>query len=371
MVLFRNTIALYCVLATAVASHASDFSYQQTTQITGGSMLQMMKMAGAFSSQARKAGEPISTTVYLQGNRKATVSQDSIDIVDLDKETVTHVDLLKHTWYSLTFAEMKARMEAARAKAEKAEKKQAPAPAADTSNPNNVQASFDVKVRNTGAHKGISGLDTTESIMTMTMTATATDKDTKNQQSGSLGITNDMWMTPEIPGYAQIRDFDRRYAEKMASVMGIGTGPDFASLMMAHPGATDAMAKMAVEMQKLHGIPVMQIMRMGPTADGKPIPAASEAPLPPSQPAPSGGDMAKQAFVNSLPFGFGHKKKDQDQSANQNQNAGANGSAPNGTAAILMETQITSSNFSSAPIEGSHFEVPPGMKQITAPEGAL
>ncbi len=361
---FRNTIALYCVLATAVGTRAADFSYQQTTQVTGGSMLQMMKMAGAFSSQARKMGEPLSTTVYLQSNRKATVSQDSIELIDLDKEAVTHVDLLKHTYYTLTFAEMRARMEAARAKAAKAEKKQAPAP--DTSNPNNVQASFDVKVRNTGAHRAMSGLDTSESILTMTMTATATDKDTKTQQSGAIGITNDMWMTPEIPGYAQLRDFDRRYAEKMALAMGIGSGQDLSGLLMTHPGATEAMGKMAVEMQKLHGVPVMQIMRMGPTADGKPIPAASEAPLPPPTPAPSGGDMAKQAFVNSLPFGFGHKKKDQDQPANQP--AGANGSAQSGVAAILMETQITSSNFSAAPIDGSHFEVPPGTKQVTAPE---
>ena len=67
MVRLRNTIALFCALATAVVSFAADFSYQQTTQITGGSMLQMMKMAGTFSSQARKAGEPITTTVYLAG----------------------------------------------------------------------------------------------------------------------------------------------------------------------------------------------------------------------------------------------------------------------------------------------------------------
>ncbi|MGA8670084.1 MAG: hypothetical protein WB679_09425 [Terracidiphilus sp.] len=359
----RSSIALSCVLSTAAAALAADFSNQETTQVTGGSMLQMMKMAGAFSSQARKAGEPISTTVYLQENRKATVAQDSIEIIDLDKEAVTHVDLLKHTWYTLTFAEMRARMEAARAKAEKAEKKQAPAPQDSSNANNNVQASFDVKVRNTGAHKAVSGLDTSESIMTMTMTAT----DTSTQQSGAIGITNDMWMTPEVAGYDQLRDFDRRYAEKMASVMGIGAGQDFTGMLMAHPGATEAMGKMAVEMQKLHGIPVMQITRMGPTADGKPIPAASEAPLPPPAPSPSGGDLAKQAFANSLPFGFGHKKKDQDQ------NAGSNGAQPagaqSGVAAILMETQITSSNFSSAHIDGSHFEVPAGMKEITAPDG--
>jgi hypothetical protein len=355
-------MALCCALATAAAAFGADFTYQQTTQFTGGSMLQMMKMAGAFSSQARKAGEPIVTTVYLQGNRKATVGQDSIEIVDLDKEAVTHVDLLKHTYYTMTFAEMKARMEAARAKAEKQAAKQEKQPAQDTSN-QNMQASFDVKVRNTGAHKTLSGLDTNESILTMTMTAT----DKQSQQSGAIGITNDMWMTPEIPGYGALRDFDKRYAEKLALVMGIG-GQDLSRMLVANPGATEAMGKMAVEMQKLHGVPVMQVMRMGPTADGKPIPAASEAPLPPPAPAPSGGDMAKSALMNSLPFGFGHKKKDQDPPPNQNANSNGTQS---GVAAILMETQITSSNFSSAPVDPSHLDVPAGVKQISAPEGAF
>lgn len=360
MVRLRNSIALYCVLATGAAASAADFTYQQTTQITGGSMLQMMKMAGAFSTQARKAGDPIVSTVYLQGNREARVSQDAIEIIDLDKEAVTHIDLLKHTYYTMTFAEMRARMEAARAKAEKqAEKHQ---PAQDASNPN-VQASFDVKVRNTGAHKTVSGLDTSESILTMTMTAT----DTKSQQSGAIGITNDMWMTPEVPGYEQVRDFDRRYAEKLAEVMGVG-GMDMSRMLLANPGAGAAMGKMAVEMQKLHGIPVMQITRMGPTPGGKPIPAASEAPLPASQ-SPSGGDVAKSALMNSLPFGFGHKKS-QDQNANQNAGGGQAG-AQGGVGAILMESQTTMSGFSSLPIDASHFEVPAGIKQISAPEGAV
>ncbi len=68
----------------------ADYTYQETTQITGGSMMSMMKMAGAFSSQARKAGEPVVSTVYIKDNRMAKVSTDSIEIIDLDKETITH-----------------------------------------------------------------------------------------------------------------------------------------------------------------------------------------------------------------------------------------------------------------------------------------
>jgi len=112
----------------------------------------------------------------------------------------------------------------------------------------------------------------------------------------------------------------------------------------------------------------MQVMRMGTTTDGKPLPAASEAPLPPdSSPAmPSGGDVAKQsaasALTSHLPFGgFGKKKQDDPPPANQNSKT------PPPTSAVLMESQTTSSNFSSAPIDPSHFDVPAGYKLIQTP----
>src|SRR5581483_7018138 len=111
------------------------------------------------------------------------------------------------------------------------------------------------------------------------------------------------------------------------------------------------------------------IMRMGTTVNGQPLPAASEAPLPPdSSPAmPSAGDVAKQSaasmLTSKLPFGgFGRKKKQDDQPP-ANQNANQQGTASQPTAAILMESQTTVSSFSSAPVDDGHFEVPAGFKQ--------
>jgi hypothetical protein len=112
----------------------------------------------------------------------------------------------------------------------------------------------------------------------------------------------------------------------------------------------------------------MQIMRMGASTDGKPLPAASEAPLPagPSVNMPSAGDVAKQSaasmITSRIPFGFG-KKKQQD-TPPPDQNANQNGNAPPPTSSVLMESQITTSNFSSDPVDPSHFEVPAGYKQI-------
>ena len=377
MRLFRSRTSVIAAVAFGVGTLSAsallfaDYTYQQTTQITGGSIVHMMKMVGAFSSQARKASDPVVSTVYLKDNRMATVSSDSIEIIDLDKETITHIDNIKKTYSVVTFEQMKQQFEKAR---QEMEKKQAehPAAAAPASNPNpnpDVKISFDVKVRKTGAEKQVSGLTGKEAILTMTMKAT----DQKSQQSGAMAITNDMWMVPEIPGYEQVREFQKRFAEKMA-VVTAGLGMDLTQMLAQNPGATDALANMGEEMRKLDGVPVMQVMRMGSTANGQPLPAASEAPLPPDQsPAmPSAGDVAKQSAASILTShlggmgGFGRKKKQDpppaDQTASQNGDQSGNTAQP--TAAILMESQTTVSSFSSAPVDASHFEVPAGFKQI-------
>ena len=363
---FRNIAVLSVALSLSTAMWA-DFSYQQSTQVTGGSLLQMVKSLGAFSSSARKMGDPQLSTIYLKGNRMATVTAESIVIYDLDKETVTHVDLQKQTWYTMTFEQMRQNMEKLRAKMEKHQAAKSDTPTANVS--------FDVKVRNTGAKKTVSGLPTTEAILSMAMNAV----NTSTQQAGAMAITNDMWMTPEISGYSELRAFQMRMAQKIA--VNMGSGMDLSRMLVQNPGAVEAMADLAKEMHKLKGIPVYQVMRMGTTTDGKPIPAASEAPLPDNNgsQAPSGGEMAKKgagsALSSALPFGglggFGRKKKTDDQAANQDQGANVAGKTQNAGPSILMETQTTSSSFSSAPVDTTHFDVPAGFKQINVPDTAF
>ncbi|MGA8742443.1 MAG: hypothetical protein WB561_14755 [Terracidiphilus sp.] len=351
-------IPLLLALALPITLHAADYTYQQTTQLTGGSLLHMMKTVGVFSSQARHIGDPIVSTIYLKDNRLANVSPDNIEIIDLDKETITNIDVLKKTYTVMTFDQMKQAIANARQQMQNQPAAQpAPQPAPDP-NAQNVKMSFDVKVRKTGAQKQISGLDSNEAILTMTMTAT----DTQTQQSGAMAITNDMWMVPAIPGYDHVRDFYKRMGEKMSEGT-LGLGFDFSKMLAQNPGAGQALGDMAKEMQKLDGVPIMQVMRMGTTVNGQPLPAASEAPTPAAPAGPSAGDVAKQGLSSALTshFGFGgFGKKKQDPPPDQNQNA----AQAQPTSAILMETQITTSNFSSAPVDPSHFDVPAGYKLV-------
>jgi hypothetical protein len=362
----RTSHVCCAVLAAVVAAPSSlfaDFSYQETTQITGGALLGMMKMAGVFSSQARQANQPIQSNVYLKGNRMARVSPQNIEIIDLDQGTMTHIDPVKRIYTVTTFEQMKEQLAAAQ---REMQKKQAEQPAAQNPNAQNVQMSFDAHVRKTGAVKQVSGLDTNEAILTLMMNAT----DTQTAEKGSMGITNDMWLAPEVPGYDEMREFSKGMAEKMGEVFS-GSGLNLNRMLAGHPGANEALSDLGKEMRQIQGVPVLQVMRMGTTTNGQPLPAASEAPLPSnSDPqTPSAGDVAQQGAASVIAShlggfgglgGFGHKKQ---ASAPADQTP-QNGQPAQPTSSVLLELTTESSNFSTASVDESLFHVPDGYKQI-------
>lgn len=368
----RTTLILGFCIALPSSSFA-DFRYDETTRITGGSMVTMAKFAGAFSKQAHQITDPSNSTILVKGNRMAHINQETTEIIDLDQETVTKIDHIKKQYSVVTFQEMRAAMEEAMRKAQ-AEPKQTPPPQTTNSAPP-PEMKFKVTVTNTGATKQVAGLAASESILKMTMQA----KDQQSGQTGNMAITNDMWMAPEIPGYSEVRDFNSRMAAKMGTVFG-GTMPSMSPQMLSmQPGMFSLMADMTKEMSKLKGVPVAQIMRMGSTADGSPLPAASEAPLPPSngpntgaiagQAASSATDSAANSAASSatshIPgignlsgFGF-HKKKPQDTTA---QPAPANSTPQN--AAVLMESSMEMTRFSSDPVDPTLFNVPAGYSKV-------
>jgi hypothetical protein len=345
-------LLLTCALASTSTVARADFTYEESSQITGGSIMSMMKIAGAFSKQARQINDPILTSVMVKGNRMIRNNKDRSEIIDLDAGTLTEIDHVKKQYTTMTFEQMRQRMEAAMANAKAQQAKQQPQPPPPGDDAQKVDLKFNVKVRNTGATRDVAGLSAKESIMTMTMDAT----DQKSGQTGSLAITNDMYLAPDIPGYDEVRDFYKRYAVRMGTVLNGAINSQMMA-MMRQPGAGKGMADMVEEMSKLKGIPVFQIMRMGTTMDGMPLAAASEAPLPVGPPPPSAGDVAKSAVMNSIPFGsFGRRKKQEDPPP------AANTAQP--TSAVLIESNTQMTNFSRISIDPSQFSPPAGYKQV-------
>lgn len=353
--------AVLCLLVSAAMPVRADVTYTETTQVTGGSMLSMMKMAGAFNKQARQVGEPVISTVALKGNRMAHISPDHTEIIDLDAETITNIDMLKRQYTVMTFAQMKQQIEAAAAKMKEQQPKSQPE---TQQQPSTTDVKFQVHVRNTGQSKDVSGLNASESIMAMSMDAT----DTTSGQTGSLAITNDLWLVPQIPGYDEVAEFYKRFALKMGTVFSSAINP---AMLAQYQGASKGMADMAEEMSKLKGTPVLQVMRMGMTTDGKPLPAASEAPLPPppAGPAmPSAGDVAQQSASSAIASklggfgigGFGHKKKADPPPADSDPTTTA---AAQQTSSVLVETSTQMGGFSRT-VNDASFAIPAGFKQV-------
>ena len=310
----------------------ADFSYQQTSTITGGLMASMMKVAGVFSKQAR---EPIRATIAVKGDRMAHRSATSASVIDLGAETITHVDLQKKTYTVMTFAEMKQTLE------------QASQRAAQRSKGDQPEVTFKVSVADTGQSKSVSGYDTHEMILKMEMQST----DPQTQQQGAMVITTDMWIATPVAGYREIRDFYRRMAEKL------DWSPE-GGMFASRPDVAKGMAEVYKEAAKLDGMPVFETVTMGGQGQGG---AAASSSTPPPQQQQTSRPSLGGALAGKLGIG---RQKDTEPSSDQQSTAGS-GSAPGS----LLEMTTEMASFSSNTVDNSLFEIPAGFKKVDVKPG--
>lgn len=421
----RKTTALIGMLLTAHFAFA-DASYQTTEQITGGQFVDMVKNQAFIAREANKMFAPTNRIVMVHGNQKATISKDTIDIVDLDKGEMIHIDNVRKTYSIVTFEQMR--------KAFTTVQKQPAAPVAPPQ-PQAQTPSFDMKfdtsVNNTGVTKMIDGFQAQEQIITVKMTMSlppGTDPTTgqaaapgaqavaPGAQAGAqpasmtYTVTTDCWITPDPPEVKEIKDFDTRMAQKMME--GVDTkeiveamkanvarsNAAMGQMFGGHPGSAQAMEQMGKEMAKIKGTRILEVTSMGGDA---PAPAASPAGAPaqaqaqPAQP-PQQGTVAGQVATNTATqtasgesgrlgivgssltnsvIGAFHRKKQQPaqqpaaqqpQAQQQPAPAGA-GAAPATQHVTLMEMTNSMSNFSEEPIPASAFQIPAGYKQVQTP----
>ena len=163
------------------------------------------RMMGLFGGKAAKEG--IVNTLAIRGNRKATMSDTSGEIIDLDEEKLYSLDLKKKTYEVTTFAELRRKLLEARDKAAKAAKQEPEA------RPQGQEAEMemDFSMKESGQKKAINGYDCREVIMTITMR----QKGKTLEQGGGTVLTSNIWLGPEIPALKEIRQFDLRYAQKL------------------------------------------------------------------------------------------------------------------------------------------------------------
>ena len=283
-------------IGTAIAFLASstmlaDFSYQETSTITGGAMASMMKVVGVFSKQAR---EPIHSTVAFKGDMMVHRSNNHIEIIDLASQTITSVDLQKKTYTVMTFEQMKQMLDQLSQKMQQQK------------DSGKGEVNWKVSASATGNSKQIAGFDAKEMLMKMEMEGT----DQQSGQKGSMVVTTHVWIAT-VPGSQESRDFYKRMSEKLNWTPG-------GNMFMSRPDMAKGMAEAAKEIAKLNGTPVLQTMSMG--AEGA-APAGAEGQTA-AQPAPQPQQQQQQAERPSLGgalggalgghFGLGRRKpKDQ------------------------------------------------------------
>src|SRR3984885_735575 len=349
------------LLAGGVLMHSfafADVSYQETTQYTGGSMIGMLKMAGAFSSQAKQATSPVTSTVMIHGGRMLRSNPHSSEIIDLDAQMITFIDHDKRTYSLVTFKEIQDQMTKAAAKSK----------GAQPSSSNGSQMSFNAHISNSGATRQIDGQTAKEALLTVTMVANSSDPSAK----GGMAATSEMWLVQDEPGLAEMRSFNTRMAKELSIDM---ASSGMSSMLAAEPGGAQALAELKKEAAKMSGLPVLQVTRVGVTADGQPLPPPSVAALPPSQnqgsPAgPVGQDAATQevgsqtsrlgtlgrALSGSSMGALMHHAPSPGSTPSQ---APATASVTDG---VLLESQTQTSGFSEAPVDPNSFQIPAASK---------
>ena len=198
-----KTITLLVLTLCAAASAWADFSYSTTRKNSG----------------AAAAAPEAVTKHFFKGQKMFTDSGTTAMLIDFDAQTITNIDRLKKTYTVIKFAEIP-----------------------DAGKQANVDAK--VEARETGQTRKINGYTAKELLMTMAM-----DSPQMAQAGMKLQLDISIWMSSEVPGAGELKDFYTRNAAVFPwAVMGGG-------------GMQKTMADMQKTMASVGGVPVLQVIK--------------------------------------------------------------------------------------------------------------
>ncbi len=248
-----------CIASASTVVSADIRSDQRVRFQLGGAVGKLINIFGG-----KGAREGVTSVVAVKGNRKATMSDSTGQIIDLSEEKIYDLDIKKKTYKVTTFAEIRQQMEEARREAEKsareAERETPSEPSQPAEkDPNQKEYEVDFDLKNTGAARTINGFNTMQTIMTITVR----EKGKTLNDAGGMVMTNDMWLTPNAPSTKELMDFDLRYAQKLYGPTVTGaSAQDLAMAMAMYPQMQPALDKMRAEGTKVEGTAILTEMKM-------------------------------------------------------------------------------------------------------------
>ncbi len=217
-------------------------------------------MVGLAARMTGNSLHDIATTTYLQGHQLRTDSARSGTIYDLDAERVINIDHKQKTYSSMTFAEMKAAMEQARASAAKERaKEEAKAAKADPNSAGkkgDIKLKYHVAVDRPGGVGGSNDYETEQVLITITLEAEATPEGEKTEQVGSMVLLLDQRIAKNAPGVQAYAAFYRLFSQKFgrefrSQVQGLQ------AVFASDPRLKEGFDAAGKEMQKVPGIAML------------------------------------------------------------------------------------------------------------------
>jgi hypothetical protein len=367
------------LMLASVPAHA-DFKYTETTQMTGGSLMNMMKAVSMFSKQASKSTQPTSTTHAVKGNRLRTDNADGkIQIIDLDGHRFIEIDPQKKSYSEMTFDEMKAAMDRAMERVQQQPQQESkPDP-----KPQDGKATVNAKVNVTPGTATWKILGQTANEMKVQIDMEVTAQPTSDTQastpgnaqtngppagpvSGTISTTVDTWVAPDVPGYKELGEFYMRMSKETNWIPPASIHVD--------PRVSESLGELEKNQGRLKGLPLLEyvttsmVLPPGTAADAQnPNGSNSSASGSASNNPPT---SASDAMMRGLGGMFGGRKKKNDAATDPNSANSPNSQnppPPPSTPGSLMEmtTQVTS--FSDTALDPSLFEVPAGYTKVPSP----
>jgi hypothetical protein len=375
-----RAVCAVLLLLVSTAPARADFQYTETSQITGGALVKMMKVASIFArgdakKQEQQAMQPTSTTHYVKGNRLRIDNADgTAQIIDLDGRRVISIDPKSKTYAVATFDQIKAAMEQAQ------QQMQQQMQQAAEQNPQQKQQMQNTQIKVTptihvtpgAGNRVILNQPTKETKvqMDLAMQATATGPDAPppgqpNSATATYSMLMDTFVAPGATGYQEFAQFYRHMAQEV-SWMKLP-----AMNIQIDPRVSEGMSELQQNSDALNGFPMLSYvsMTLAASQDGQSASSQNSAQnQQPSNPPPSETNSSDNsiptspsaAMMKGLGGLFGKKKQNNSSSTQADAPPANPNSNPN--ALIEMTTQVSA--FSDSSLDAGLFDVPSGYTQL-------
>jgi hypothetical protein len=352
--IFAATIAVLLLAGTILA----DVTVKSTIENTGlGGMMNMQGtqqlLISGDKSKSVSSMKMTNKVVKFFGGGKPL---ETAEITRLDKELFWNLNIKEKSYTEMTFAQMKAMMEAGMAKA-KEEK--------DKHKSDSLQMSTEIKVTPTGKTQTICGYTASEVLISMTFEG----KDSSSGKSGKMILDADMWMAKDVPGYAEFQAFQKSMAQKMGL-----TGPGQSDFSKQLAGFGVDAKVMYEKMKGIEGMSLMTVVSIIPegldtimakandslqaakTRKAEGDAAKDSASEKTDQTSIQSADDAKKSAMKKIGGLFG-KKKDKNKEADEKAKQPQAAEKP-----YLFNMTTTVTEISQGAISASEFDIPDGYK---------